>query len=188
MGVYYSGSNFDRQVKEFENYTGYSTQSFKDKITCYLNGIEKEIDARAPHEERLRLKERVVKERMENERRVIEFEMMRLEKMTQKGECSSPGDDTDDNREKRLKKKCVIHFKILHTLLEDFSKEDLPNTCFSKGFQRAFSSFFGDDVEYFTPRLFFNIDKLEHQLNEAEFHEEITMVVFKVQESISALH
>ncbi|GJX28232.1 hypothetical protein Tco_0236311 [Tanacetum coccineum] len=74
----------------------------------------------------------------------------------------------------------MIHFRILHTLFEDFSKEDLTNNCFWNGFQRAFSAFFGEDVEYFAPMFFFNMDKLEKQLNEAEFNKEISMVVFKV--------
>ncbi|GJR84747.1 hypothetical protein Tco_0155532 [Tanacetum coccineum] len=70
-------------------------------------------------------------------------------------------------------------FRLLHTLLEDFSKEDLTNACFSSGFHWAFSSLFGEDVEYFALRLFFNMDKLEKQLNAEEFNEEIAMVVCK---------
>ncbi|GJY94813.1 hypothetical protein Tco_0511174 [Tanacetum coccineum] len=163
--------NFENQERIFQNYTGYSIQGFKDYIICDLNGIEKGIDARAPHEEVLRIKERDVKERRKKERSVIEFEMMRLEKMIQKGKCSSPGDDTDAKRLKQSKKKCLIHFQILHTLLEDFSKEDLTNAFFASGFQRAFSLLFGENVEYFAPRLFFNMDKLEKQLNEEEFNE-----------------
>ncbi|GJW11717.1 hypothetical protein Tco_1577544 [Tanacetum coccineum] len=79
---------------------------------------------------------------MESERRVIEFEIMRLEKIIQ--------------------------------------KEDLTNDYFSSGFHRALSSLFGEDVEYFAPRLFFNVDKLEKKLNAEEFNDEIAMVVFKV--------
>ncbi|GJS82586.1 hypothetical protein Tco_0749127 [Tanacetum coccineum] len=106
--------------------------------------------------------------------------MVRLERMIKKDECSSPGEDTDAKREKQSKKKCLIHFGILQKLLEDFSKEDLTNAYFSSRFHRAFSSLFGEEVEYFAPRLFFNMDKLENQLNVEEFNEEIAMVVFKV--------
>ncbi|GJW22746.1 hypothetical protein Tco_0033368 [Tanacetum coccineum] len=180
MNYHSSVLNFERQVKEFKNYTGYSTQGLKDKNFGYLNDIEKGIDARALHKESLRIKERVIKERMENERRMIEFEIIRLEKMIQKDKCSNPGEDMDATRAKHSKKKCMIHFRLLHTLLEEFSKEDLTNACFSTGFQRAFSSLFGDYVEYFAPRLFLNMDKLEKQLNEEEFNEEIAIVVFKV--------
>ncbi|GKC89772.1 hypothetical protein Tco_1150421, partial [Tanacetum coccineum] len=101
--------DFEYIAKRFQKYTGYSTQDFKDKIICYLNDIEKGIDARALHEESLRIKEKVIKERMESKRRVIEFEMMRLDKMIQKGECSSSAEDTNAKREKQSKKKCMIH-------------------------------------------------------------------------------
>ncbi|GKB17186.1 hypothetical protein Tco_0851109, partial [Tanacetum coccineum] len=47
-------------------------------------------------------------------------------------------------------------------------------------FQQAFGLFFGEEVEYFAPRMFFNLDKLEKQLNNKEFDEEVSMVVFKV--------
>ncbi|GJV65447.1 hypothetical protein Tco_1476275 [Tanacetum coccineum] len=70
--------------------------------------------------------------------------------MTHKGECSKT---RNAQRAKQSKKKCLIHFRPLHTLLEDFSKEDLTNACFSSGFHRAFSSLFGEDVEYFAPRV-----------------------------------
>ncbi|GJU87588.1 hypothetical protein Tco_1295134 [Tanacetum coccineum] len=81
---------------------------------------------------------------------MIELEMLKLEKMNQKGECSNTG---NAQRAKQSKK---------------------------NGFHRAFSLLFGEDVEYFAPRLFFNVDKLEKQLNAEEFNEEIAMVVFKV--------
>ncbi|GJR43933.1 hypothetical protein Tco_1312036 [Tanacetum coccineum] len=130
----------------------------ENTLIKYLNDIEKGIEARAHHEEALQIKEKDVKERREKERRVIEFELLKLETMTQKGECNNPG---DANKEKQSKEKCLIHFRLLFTLFEDFSKEDLINTCFLRGFQRASLSLFGEDVEYFAPRLFFNMDKLE---------------------------
>ncbi|GJR96176.1 hypothetical protein Tco_0268350 [Tanacetum coccineum] len=137
------------KVKRFQKYIGYSTQDFKDKIICYLNDIEKGIDARASHKEVLQIKEKDVNERREKERHMIELEMLKLEKMTQKGECSNTG---NAQRAKQSKK---------------------------NGFHRPFSSLFGEDIEYFAPRLFFNMDKLEKQLNAEEFNEEIAMVVFK---------
>ncbi|GJZ92314.1 hypothetical protein Tco_0664379 [Tanacetum coccineum] len=157
-----------------------NTQGFKDLIIRYLHGIEKRIDVRASYEEVLRIKERDVKERRKNKKCMIEFEIMRLERMIQKSKCCSSGDDMDAKRAKQSKKNCLVHFQILQTLLEDFSKEDLTNACFSSGFQQAFSSLFGENVEYSAPRLFFNMDKLEKQLHEEEFNKEIAMVVFKV--------
>ncbi|GJV15458.1 hypothetical protein Tco_1360781 [Tanacetum coccineum] len=150
---------------------------FQGSDYSLLRRYKKGIDARVSHEEVLRIKERDVNERRKKERHVIELEMLKLEKMDQKGECSNTG---NAQREKQSKKKCLIHFRLLHTLLEDFSKEDLTNACFSSGFHRDFSSSFGEDVEYFAPRLFFNMDKLEKQLNAEKFNEEIAMVVFKV--------
>ncbi|GJY94247.1 hypothetical protein Tco_0510608 [Tanacetum coccineum] len=142
-----------------------------------LRRYKKGINAKVSHEEVLQIKERDVNERRKKERHVIELEILKLEKMIQKEACSNTG---NAQRAKQSKKKCLIHFRLLHTLLEDFSKEDLTNACFSSGFHRAFSSLFGEDVEYFTPRLFFNMDKLEKQLNAEEFNEEIAIVVFKV--------
>ncbi|GKA48755.1 hypothetical protein Tco_0741713 [Tanacetum coccineum] len=104
-------------MKRFQNYIRYSTHDFKDKIICYLNNIEKGINARSPLEEVLRIKESVVKERRENEKHMIEIEIMRLEKMIQKGKCNSPWDDMDAKRAKQSKKKYLIHFRLLHTLL-----------------------------------------------------------------------
>ncbi|GKA68291.1 hypothetical protein Tco_0768208 [Tanacetum coccineum] len=98
---------------------------------------------------------------------------------TTENECISPGDDTDAERERKTKERCMVHFRILYTLLDDLSKEYFTHTCFSSGFKRAFSSLFGEDAEYFAPRLLFNMDKLENQLNEEEFNEEISMIVSK---------
>ncbi|GJU39493.1 hypothetical protein Tco_1192450 [Tanacetum coccineum] len=161
----------------FQSYSGYSIWVFKDRVVCYLQGIEKGIDTRVPHEEVLRIKVKDVNERRQKERHMIEFEKLKLEKMNQKGECNNTG---NAQRAKLSQKKCLIHFRLLHTLLDDFSKEDLTNACFSSGFHWAFSSLFGEEVEYFAPRLFFNMDKLEKQLNAEEFNEEIAMIVFKV--------
>ncbi|GJT22105.1 hypothetical protein Tco_0892042 [Tanacetum coccineum] len=204
-----SFSNVDRLAKQLDKE---EFHDLKNQIICYLNGIEKGIDERVPHEEVLRIKERDVKERdvkerSEHEKRVNKFEMQKHEKMTNAGTTSDDNldstlssqhctcnssrentnvedgkirDDTDDKKEKQAKENCQIQFVILHTLLKDISNEDLTNTWFSTGFQRAFLSLFGEEVEYFAPRLFFNMDKLEKQLNVEELNEEIAMVVFKV--------
>ncbi|GJX41776.1 hypothetical protein Tco_0256766 [Tanacetum coccineum] len=78
--------NEERAFQEFLQEKNYvvNIQGFKDLIIHYLEGIEKGIDARVSHEEVLRIKERDVKERRKNEERMIEFEIMRLEKMIQK--------------------------------------------------------------------------------------------------------
>ncbi|GJU46743.1 hypothetical protein Tco_1204009 [Tanacetum coccineum] len=87
------------------------TQLLKDPFIRSLDAIEKVIDARALHEEVLRIKEREVKERRDTEKQVNESEMQKQERMAnkgttsdacldstlsrQQGECSSPRDDTD---------------------------------------------------------------------------------------------
>ncbi|GKC77903.1 hypothetical protein Tco_1128677 [Tanacetum coccineum] len=128
----------------------------ENTLIKYLNDIEKVIEARAHHEEALQIKEKDVKERREKERRAIEFQLLKLEKLTRKAECCNPG---DANIEKQSKEKCLIHFRLLFTLLEDFSKEDFINTCFSGGCQRAFLSLFGKDVEYFAPSQMDSVEK-----------------------------
>ncbi|GJV65461.1 hypothetical protein Tco_1476289 [Tanacetum coccineum] len=85
--------NEERAFQEFLQGKNYvvNTQGFRDLIIRYLEGIEKEIDARVSHEEVLQIKERDVNERRKKERHVIELEMLKLEKMDQKGECSNTG-------------------------------------------------------------------------------------------------
>ncbi|GKB58341.1 hypothetical protein Tco_0914527 [Tanacetum coccineum] len=122
--------------KQFEKFLD-DTSDYR--IIRLLEGIENGIDSRVSHEEVLRIKERNVNERRKKERHVIELEMLKPEKMTQKGACSNTG---NAQRAKLSKRKCLIHFRLLHTLLEDFSKEDLANACFSSGWisPGAFSS------------------------------------------------
>nr|GEU97096.1 hypothetical protein [Tanacetum cinerariifolium] len=96
--------NEERTLQEILNKKHYvfNTQGFKDLIIRYLNGIKKGIDARVTHEEVLRLKERDVNERGKKERHVIELEMLKLGKMTQKGECNNT---RNAQREKQSKNK-----------------------------------------------------------------------------------
>ncbi|GJV58077.1 hypothetical protein Tco_1459082 [Tanacetum coccineum] len=83
--------NEEKAFQEFLQRKNYvvNTQGFRDLIICYLKGIENGIDARVSHEEVLQIKYRVVNERRKKERHMIELEMLKLEKMTQKGECSN---------------------------------------------------------------------------------------------------
>ncbi|GKD68659.1 hypothetical protein Tco_1322749, partial [Tanacetum coccineum] len=96
--------NEERTFQEILNKKHYvlNTQGFKDLIICCLNGIEKRIDARVSHEEVLRIKEIDVNERRKKERHMIELEMLKLEKMTQKGECSNTGCSKSETIEKEV--------------------------------------------------------------------------------------
>ncbi|GJR72018.1 hypothetical protein Tco_0084383 [Tanacetum coccineum] len=96
------------------------------------------------------------KEKRKNEKRVTEL-TQKQETMIQKGECSSPRDDTNDKKEKKAKENCLIQFVILHILLKDISKEDFTNTCFSSGFQRAFFFHYIEKrFNIFPPKVFKN--------------------------------
>ncbi|GKD33950.1 hypothetical protein Tco_1249459 [Tanacetum coccineum] len=55
-------------LKVFQEYTRHDIKSIKNMLICYLNAIEKEIDARAHNEEELWIKQRDVKEKRDNER------------------------------------------------------------------------------------------------------------------------
>ncbi|GKD52008.1 hypothetical protein Tco_1280984 [Tanacetum coccineum] len=60
-------SGLARQKGKFQEYAHYDTVSLKKTILSYLNSIEKRIDERACHEEELRIKERNVKDRRNEE-------------------------------------------------------------------------------------------------------------------------
>ncbi|GJT57292.1 hypothetical protein Tco_0992346 [Tanacetum coccineum] len=98
---------FESYVNVFQKYTLKDIKSLKNTLIRYLDEIEKEIDARAHHEEELRIKERDVKEKKDNEKWVNELEMQKQEKMInarttfdftlsrQQGKRSSPRKNTD---------------------------------------------------------------------------------------------
>nr|GEW51423.1 syntaxin-81 [Tanacetum cinerariifolium] len=144
--------NMDRLNKQF------AKEEFHDDI-------ERVIVDRTHHENELRIR-KDVKEKQEK------LEMQKQEMMIQKSKCSSPGANSDAKRENQVKEKCIVQFRLLYTHLEFLSRRDSENTCSSSGFQWAFGFFFGEEVEYFAPRMFFNLDKLEKQLNNEEFDEE----------------
>ncbi|GKA07609.1 hypothetical protein Tco_0686833 [Tanacetum coccineum] len=166
--------DFESQVKIFQEYSPQNTKYFQFVLICYLDDIERVIVDRTHREEELWIKEKDVKEKQEK------LDMQKQEMMIQKSECNSPGDNSDSKREKQAKEKCIVQFRLLYTHLEFLSGINLENTCSSGGFQPAFGLFFGEKVEYFAPRMFFNLDKLEKQLNNEEFDDEVFMVVFKV--------
>ncbi|GJT55064.1 hypothetical protein Tco_0990118 [Tanacetum coccineum] len=162
-------SRFKHYLQVFHEYAKHDIKSIKNMLISYLNAIEKEIVERPHHEGELRIKERDVKEKREK------LEMQKQETMIQKGECISPGDDTDAKREKQVKEKYIMQFRLLYTHIEFLSGIDSDHPCSSGEFQRAFGLFFGETVEYFVPRMFFNLDKLEKQLHDEEFDEKISM-------------
>ncbi|GJS90795.1 hypothetical protein Tco_0773431 [Tanacetum coccineum] len=145
-------SEFERQVKIFQEYSPQKTKYFQFVLIRYLDDIERVIVDRTRRADELRIK-KDVKEKREK------LEMQKQEMMIQKSECNNLGDNLDAKREKQAKEKYIVQFRLLYTPLE---------------------LLFGEEVEYFAPRLFFNLDKLENQLKNEEFDEEVSMVVFKV--------
>ncbi|GJV90679.1 hypothetical protein Tco_1538492 [Tanacetum coccineum] len=98
-----SKNRLTRLKEKFEKF--FYRKPNEDFLKSDSSGIEKGIDTRVPHEEVLRIKERDVNERRKKERHVIELEMLKLEKMTQKGACSNRG---NAQRAKLSKKKCLL--------------------------------------------------------------------------------
>ncbi|GJU11473.1 hypothetical protein Tco_1133869 [Tanacetum coccineum] len=173
---YSQTTEFERQMKIFQEYSRQKTEHYQSALICYLDELENVIVDRThrEHNEELWTKEKDVKDKQ------AKLVTKKQEIMILKSECSSPGDNSDAKNEKQAKEKCIVQFRLLYTHLEFLSGIDSENTCSSGGFQRAFGLFFGEEVEYFSPRMFFNLDKLENQLNNKEFDEEVSMVVFKV--------
>ncbi|GJW09796.1 hypothetical protein Tco_1575623 [Tanacetum coccineum] len=73
----------------------------------------------------------------------------------------------------------VQEVKALDAISEDKAKK----SCMS-GFQTAFATLFGQDVETFIGTMFLNMDQLEKQLNKEEFQEIGSTVSFKHMESV----
>nr|GEU45920.1 hypothetical protein [Tanacetum cinerariifolium] len=102
-------SNLARQKEIFPEYAHYDNESLKKAILSYLNSIEKRIDERACHEDELILKERNVKERRNEVKRLNETELQKQKSMMnvgtilddnldvteQQGKGSNLGNDTD---------------------------------------------------------------------------------------------
>ncbi|GJW74051.1 hypothetical protein Tco_0133421 [Tanacetum coccineum] len=171
---YSQTTEFERQVKIFQDYSRQKTEHYQSVLIYYLDELENVIVDITHREEELRITEKDVKDKQ------AKLETKKQEIMILKSECSSPGDNSDAKNEKQAKEKCLTRFRLLYTHLEFLSSIDSENTCSSGGCQRAFGLFFGEKVEYFAPRMFFNLDKLEKQLNNQEFDEEASMVIFKV--------
>ncbi|GJT40329.1 hypothetical protein Tco_0940194 [Tanacetum coccineum] len=102
-------SNLALQKEKFQEYAHYNTESLKNIILSYLNSIEKRIEERACHEEELWIKERNVKERKNELKRLNEIELQKQESMMnvetilndnldvieQQSNSNSPRKDTD---------------------------------------------------------------------------------------------
>ncbi|GJS42626.1 hypothetical protein Tco_0567669 [Tanacetum coccineum] len=77
----------------------------------------------------------------------------------------------------------MVSCRRLHSHLKLLSNNDLKGTRTESGFQRAFATLFGQDLETFTGTMFLNMDQLEKQLDNEEFQEIGSMTAFKVLET-----
>ncbi|GJS40884.1 hypothetical protein Tco_0565927 [Tanacetum coccineum] len=71
-------------------------------------------------------------------------------------------------------------FRLLHSHLKVLSYNDLNNTIFMGGFERAFASLFDQDVQTFKCTMLLNLDQLEKQLDKEEFQEIGSFNAFRV--------
>nr|GEW93838.1 hypothetical protein [Tanacetum cinerariifolium] len=83
----------------------------------------------------------------------------------------------------KAKESCMISFRQLHLHLKLLSNNDLKGTRTESGFQRAFATLFGQDLETFTGIMFLNMDQLDKQHDKEEFQEIESMDAFKVLET-----
>ncbi|GKC34519.1 hypothetical protein Tco_1046903 [Tanacetum coccineum] len=80
----------------------------------------------------------------------------------------------------KAKVRCMTYFRSLHSHLQVLSNEDLKGTCTDDGFERAFISLFGQDVQTFTSTMFLYVDQLKKQLDKDEFQKDGSMAAFWV--------
>ncbi|GJR99376.1 hypothetical protein Tco_0315885 [Tanacetum coccineum] len=71
----------------------------------------------------------------------------------------------------KAKESCTISFRLLHSHLKALLNNDLKGTSIKEGFERAFATLFGQDVQTFTRTMFVNLDQLEKHLSKEEFQE-----------------
>ncbi|GKD36774.1 hypothetical protein Tco_1256981, partial [Tanacetum coccineum] len=96
--------------------------------------------------------------------------------------CSNSKEQQMQQIKDKAKKSCMVSFRLLHSHLKLLSNNDLKGTRTECGFKRAFATLFGQDVETFTSTMFLNMDQLEKQLDNKEFHEIGSMAAFKILE------
>ncbi|GJR78694.1 hypothetical protein Tco_0149479 [Tanacetum coccineum] len=77
----------------------------------------------------------------------------------------------------KAKESCMASFRLLHSLLQVLSYNDLK---LGGGFERAFVALFDQDVQTFTGSTLLNLDQLEKQLDKEEFQETRSMDAFRV--------
>ncbi|GJX19912.1 hypothetical protein Tco_0222589 [Tanacetum coccineum] len=80
----------------------------------------------------------------------------------------------------KAKESCMASFRLLHSLLQVLSNNDLKRPGSEGGFERAFASIFDQDVQTFRVSLLLNLDQLQKKLHKDEFQEDRSMAAFWV--------
>ncbi|GJT98211.1 hypothetical protein Tco_1093729 [Tanacetum coccineum] len=75
----------------------------------------------------------------------------------------------------------MASFRLLHSLLQVLSNNDLKRPGSEGGFERAFASIFDQDVQTFRVSLLLNLDQLQKQLDKDEFQEDRSMAAFGIK-------
>ncbi|GJZ96976.1 hypothetical protein Tco_0669310 [Tanacetum coccineum] len=73
----------------------------------------------------------------------------------------------------------MVSFRLLHSLLNVFSNNDLKGTRIEGCFEWEFTTLFDQDVQTFKGSMLTNLDQLEKQLDKEEFQETGSMDAFK---------
>ncbi|GJU41496.1 hypothetical protein Tco_1194453 [Tanacetum coccineum] len=88
-----------------------------------------------------------------------------------------------DNRppmQDKAKESCMVSLRLHHSHLNVLSYNDLNETLFEGGFERAFATLFDQDVQTFTGTMLLNLDQLEKQLEKEKFQEIGSFDAFRV--------
>ncbi|GJS15064.1 hypothetical protein Tco_0409536 [Tanacetum coccineum] len=80
----------------------------------------------------------------------------------------------------KAKESCMVSFRLLHSHLTALSNNNLKGTSIEGRFERAFATFFEQDVQTFTRTMFLNLDQLVKHLSKEEFQELESSSAFRV--------
>ncbi|GJS20426.1 hypothetical protein Tco_0449058 [Tanacetum coccineum] len=78
----------------------------------------------------------------------------------------------------KAKESCMASFRLLHSLLQVLSNNDLKRPGSGGGFKWAFALLFDQDVQTFRDSMLLNLDQLQKQLDKDEFQEDRSMAAF----------
>ncbi|GJR78272.1 hypothetical protein Tco_0149057 [Tanacetum coccineum] len=78
----------------------------------------------------------------------------------------------------------MASFRLLHSLLQVLSNNDLKRPGSEGGFEREFALLFDQDVQTFRDSMLLNLDQLQKQLDKDKFQEDRSMAAFWFRETL----